>query len=371
MTPPGSRPAAADRATSPRGSRCRAIRSSTRAIRTPSRGRSACGCSTMRARSRAELADALAARDVPDDAATRVLDRFTEVGLIDDAALAASLAGGPAPRTRPRPPGGRRQAAPARSRRRARRRAEPASTADSERARAARAGRAAAAGPGAGCRRRCRPAGWSACWPARATRPGLAYAVVREALAGAGLGRRRSTRRRAQPPDGALQHRNRWVAQRRSRHLICPPGIHNLGYTRSYPCTPDAPWRRRDISAPHSHAKGAPTSASPVRAPGSRTSRDTGGSSDSSVVRCPCVLCCSTVSWPGSTERQEAYVSGVWYAGIGAAFVLGLLFVAAYARRGAAAPVATRAARRRLPTTPSTRPASPRMPRPSPSARPR
>src|SRR4051794_27429154 len=48
---------------------------------------------TMRARSRGELADALAARDVPDDAATRVLDRFTEVGLIDDAALAASLAG--------------------------------------------------------------------------------------------------------------------------------------------------------------------------------------------------------------------------------------------------------------------------------------
>jgi regulatory protein len=47
----------------------------------------------LRARSRAELADALAARDVPDDAATRVLDRFTEVGLIDDAALAASLAG--------------------------------------------------------------------------------------------------------------------------------------------------------------------------------------------------------------------------------------------------------------------------------------
>jgi regulatory protein len=48
---------------------------------------------TMRARSRAELADALSARDVPDDAAARVLDRFVEVGLIDDAALAAGLAG--------------------------------------------------------------------------------------------------------------------------------------------------------------------------------------------------------------------------------------------------------------------------------------
>jgi regulatory protein len=48
---------------------------------------------TQRARSRAELADALARRGVPDEAATAVLDRFTEVGLIDDAALAQSLAG--------------------------------------------------------------------------------------------------------------------------------------------------------------------------------------------------------------------------------------------------------------------------------------
>lgn len=47
---------------------------------------------TQRARSRAELADALRKRDVPDDAAGRVLDRFTEVGLIDDAALAAGFA---------------------------------------------------------------------------------------------------------------------------------------------------------------------------------------------------------------------------------------------------------------------------------------
>jgi regulatory protein len=48
---------------------------------------------TQRARSRTELADALDARDVPADAAVRVLDRFAEVGLIDDTALAASLAG--------------------------------------------------------------------------------------------------------------------------------------------------------------------------------------------------------------------------------------------------------------------------------------
>jgi len=48
---------------------------------------------TQRARSRAELADKLAKRGVPEDAAGRVLDRFAEVGLIDDAALAAHLAG--------------------------------------------------------------------------------------------------------------------------------------------------------------------------------------------------------------------------------------------------------------------------------------
>jgi regulatory protein len=47
---------------------------------------------TQRARSRAELADTLRKRGVPDDAAGRVLDRFVEVGLIDDAALAVDLA---------------------------------------------------------------------------------------------------------------------------------------------------------------------------------------------------------------------------------------------------------------------------------------
>lgn len=39
-------------------------------------------------RSRKELADKLAAREVPDEIATRLLDRFTDVGLIDDAAFA-------------------------------------------------------------------------------------------------------------------------------------------------------------------------------------------------------------------------------------------------------------------------------------------
>ncbi|MGH3508565.1 MAG: regulatory protein RecX [Nocardioidaceae bacterium] len=43
---------------------------------------------TAQARSRAELEEVLASRGVPDDVATRVLDRFTEVGLVDDAAYA-------------------------------------------------------------------------------------------------------------------------------------------------------------------------------------------------------------------------------------------------------------------------------------------
>jgi regulatory protein len=46
-----------------------------------------------RARSRAELADALRRRGIPDDAASAVLDRFTEVGLIDDAAFARAWVG--------------------------------------------------------------------------------------------------------------------------------------------------------------------------------------------------------------------------------------------------------------------------------------
>lgn len=43
---------------------------------------------TSQARSRAELAEALAGRNVPDDVAAQVLDRFEEVGLVDDAEFA-------------------------------------------------------------------------------------------------------------------------------------------------------------------------------------------------------------------------------------------------------------------------------------------
>ena len=43
----------------------------------------------MAPRSRAQLATKLAQRGVPDDVAQRVLDRFEQVGLVDDAAFAA------------------------------------------------------------------------------------------------------------------------------------------------------------------------------------------------------------------------------------------------------------------------------------------
>jgi regulatory protein len=44
----------------------------------------------VKARSRKELADKLASRNVPEDVARGVLDRFVEVGLIDDQAFARS-----------------------------------------------------------------------------------------------------------------------------------------------------------------------------------------------------------------------------------------------------------------------------------------
>lgn len=46
---------------------------------------------TVRPRSRQELADALAVRGAPEEVARRVLDRYVEVGLIDDAEFARML----------------------------------------------------------------------------------------------------------------------------------------------------------------------------------------------------------------------------------------------------------------------------------------
>jgi regulatory protein len=57
---------------------------------------------TVRQRTRAELQAALARRNVPEDAAREVLDRFTEVGLLDDAAFARDWVAGGARRSRGR-----------------------------------------------------------------------------------------------------------------------------------------------------------------------------------------------------------------------------------------------------------------------------
>jgi|GEM_PF-72005 len=73
--PPGSGAAAADREPDPESvARTIALRQLTAAPR-----------------SRAQLAEAMAKRDVPEDVADRVLDRFTEVGLVDDTAYAEML----------------------------------------------------------------------------------------------------------------------------------------------------------------------------------------------------------------------------------------------------------------------------------------
>jgi regulatory protein len=49
---------------------------------------------TGRARSRRELADKLKQREVPEQIATRLLDRFVELGLVDDAAFAQAWVSG-------------------------------------------------------------------------------------------------------------------------------------------------------------------------------------------------------------------------------------------------------------------------------------
>ena len=49
---------------------------------------------TGRARSRKELSDKLRSKDVPEELATRLLDRFEEVGLVDDEAFARTWVAG-------------------------------------------------------------------------------------------------------------------------------------------------------------------------------------------------------------------------------------------------------------------------------------
>ena len=127
---------------------------------------------TGQARSRKELADKLATKNVPDDVATRLLDRFEEVGLVDDEAFARSWVAVP----RSAGKGLARRALAQELRRKGdRRRGRPRgrSTRSTPPTRRRPPGRWSARS----CAR-CRgsttprpPGGWSACWPARATAP--------------------------------------------------------------------------------------------------------------------------------------------------------------------------------------------------------
>ncbi len=125
---------------------------------------------TGQARSRKELSDKLAARNVPAEIATRLLDRFEEVGLVDDEAFARSW-------VQSRQPGKKlaRRALAQELRRKgvadevAREVLEEVDPAAEERP------------PGRWCASGCarsrrsttppRPGAWSACWPARAMVP--------------------------------------------------------------------------------------------------------------------------------------------------------------------------------------------------------
>src|ERR1700742_1734755 len=88
---PGWWPEAAspgDRAASPRGAGSRAPREEENGD-PEARARQVClRLLTLAPRTRAQLADALRKKDIPDDAAEAVLSRFEDVGLIDDAAFA-------------------------------------------------------------------------------------------------------------------------------------------------------------------------------------------------------------------------------------------------------------------------------------------
>ena len=127
---------------------------------------------TGQARSRRELRDKLAKKDVPDELAERLLDRFTEVGLVDDEAFARSWV-----ESRQRSRGLARRAL-AQELRRKGVDDETARTAlddldpDRERRPPASLVRKKLAVVAWRRPRRPRPGGWPACWRARAIPPG-------------------------------------------------------------------------------------------------------------------------------------------------------------------------------------------------------
>ena len=142
----------------------------------------------MAPRTRAQLAEALRKREVPEEAAEAVLERFSEVGLIDDEAFAAAWVSsrhagrvspeGPSPRssvtagwTRDREGSGGRSSTPSRRWR------PPAASCERKLSADPRSG-ARGQDPEAG--RHARPKGYG---------PGLAFRVIREALEDEGAGK--------------------------------------------------------------------------------------------------------------------------------------------------------------------------------------
>ena len=142
---------------------------------------------TGQARSRAELATKLARKGVPEEVAERLLDRFEEVGLVDDAAFAALLGRVPAVRQGAGPPGAGAGAAPQGHRRRDR--AEALAEVDDEdedasaRVLVRRKLRSVAAVDRATAVRRL-----SGMLARKGYRPGVAFRVVKEELEAAGHG---------------------------------------------------------------------------------------------------------------------------------------------------------------------------------------
>ena len=127
---------------------------------------------TGQARTRKELADKLAKREVPDEVATELLDRFTEVGLIDDSAYARQWV-----ESRHRSRGLAPRALAQELRRKGvgdEEAKEALEQIDEDDQRGCRAGpgRQEAALDVAASTARSRPGGSPGCWPARATPPG-------------------------------------------------------------------------------------------------------------------------------------------------------------------------------------------------------
>ena len=167
---------------------------------------------TMAPQTRAQLADDLRSRDVPDDVAERVLDRFSEVGLVDDEAFAQAWVQLAAHRPGTGAAGAHPRAATSRASttRRSQRRSRPSAPTTSGQLRATWSARRLS---GKQRPSEWRPGcvAWPACSPGRAIRRGMAMAVVREALAAEASIRVRDRVRCRRPACRLLDHGRRPV----------------------------------------------------------------------------------------------------------------------------------------------------------------